>query len=102
MSTTTASSPCSTGERSSGSDRRSGRGRAGRPWPYAVTMSHPAPPRSSLSTRVVVGLVVLIVVWFLIRIALGMVYSVIRGALFVALFAIVAWVVLVGPPGRRD
>jgi hypothetical protein len=62
----------------------------------------PAPPRSSLGTRVVVGIVALVVLWIVVRVVLGMVYSLIRAALFIALFAIVAWVVLVGPPGRRD
>jgi hypothetical protein len=65
-------------------------------------MSRPAPPRSSLSTRVVVGIVAVVAIWIVIRVVLGMVYSLIRAALFVTLFAIVAWVVLVGPPGRRD
>jgi hypothetical protein len=62
----------------------------------------PAAPRGSLTTRLLVGLVLLIVAWIVIRIALGMVYSIIRSVLFVALFAVVAWIVLVGPPGRRD
>ncbi len=62
----------------------------------------PAAPRGSLSTRLLVGLVLLIVAWIVIRIALGMVYSIIRSVLFIALFAVVAWIVLVGPPGRRD
>ncbi len=62
----------------------------------------PAPPRGSVSTRLLVGLVLLIIAWIVIRIALGMVYSIIRSVLFIALFAVVAWIVLVGPPGRRD
>jgi hypothetical protein len=62
----------------------------------------PAPTRQSLTTRVVVGLVMLVVAWIVIRALLGMVYSIIRSALFVALFLVVAWIVLVGPPGRRD
>jgi hypothetical protein len=73
----------------------------GRP-SYAVRMANPAPPRSTLGTRVVVGILALIAVWIVLRIVLGMVYSLIRAALFVALFAVIAWVVLVGPPGRRD
>ncbi len=44
----------------------------------------------------------LVVAWIVIRALLGMVYSIIRAALFVGLFLVVAWIVLVGPPGRRD
>lgn len=62
----------------------------------------PAPPTQSLTARVAVGLVLLLVAWVVIRALLGMVYSIIRSALFVALFLVVAWIVLVGPPGRRD
>lgn len=65
-------------------------------------MSRPAAPRESLATRVIVGLVILVVAWIVVRILLGFVYSIIRALLFIALFALVAWVVLVGPPGRRD
>jgi hypothetical protein len=62
----------------------------------------PAPVRQSLTTRLLVGLVLLIVAWFVLRLVLGMVYSIIRSALFIGLFLVVAWIVLVGPPGRRD
>jgi hypothetical protein len=62
----------------------------------------PAPTRQSLPTRLVVGLVLLVVAWLVIRALLGMVYSIIRSALFIGLFLVVAWIVLVGPPGRRD
>lgn len=65
-------------------------------------MSRPAAPRESFTTRLVVGIVLLIVAWIVIRALLGMVYAIIRALLFIALFAIVAWIVLVGPPGRRD
>ena len=65
-------------------------------------MSRPAAPRDSLATRVVVGLVLLVVAWLVLRVVLGFVYSIIRSLLFVALFAVVAWIVLVGPPGRHD
>lgn len=65
-------------------------------------MSRPAAPRDSITTRVVVGIVLMLVAWIVIRWALGFVYSIIRSVLFIALFAVVAWVVLVGPPGRRD
>jgi hypothetical protein len=62
----------------------------------------PAPAKQSLTTRVVVGVVLLIVAWIVIRTLLGMVYSIIRSALFIGLFLLVAWIVLVGPPGRHD
>jgi uncharacterized membrane protein len=62
----------------------------------------PAPPRESITTRVLVGLVLLVVAWFVIRVVLGTVFALIRAALFVALFAVIAWVVLVGPPGRDE
>lgn len=65
-------------------------------------MSRPAAPRDSFATRVVVGLVLLVLAWIVLRMVLGFVYSLIRAALFIALFGVVAWVVLVGPPGRRD
>jgi hypothetical protein len=51
-----------------------------------------------------VGLVLLgmLIVWFLVSSILGFVFSLIRMLLLVALFAIVAWFVLIGPPDRRD
>jgi hypothetical protein len=60
-------------------------------------------PSSGLATRVVVGAVALFVLWIVLRMLLGTVFALIRTALFVGLFAVVAWVVLVGPPdmGRK-
>ena len=56
-------------------------------------------PRSSgIGTRIVVGIVALIAVWLVFQLVLGAVFAIIRMALFVVLFGIVAWVVLVGPP----
>lgn len=51
-----------------------------------------------------VGLVVLgvLIVWFVVSSLLGFVFSLIRMLMFVALFAIVAWFVLIGPPDRRE
>jgi uncharacterized membrane protein len=51
-----------------------------------------------------VGLVLLavLIVWFLVSSVLGFVFSLIRMLLFVALFAIVAWFVLIGPPDSND
>lgn len=48
------------------------------------------------------GLVVLVVIWIVVNSVLGMVFALARAALLIAVFGIVAWVVLVGPPGRRD
>jgi uncharacterized membrane protein len=51
-----------------------------------------------------VGLVLLavLVVWILVSAVLGFVFSLIRTLLFIALFAIVAWFVLIGPPDRHE
>jgi hypothetical protein len=51
-----------------------------------------------------VGLVLLgvLITWFVVSSVLGFVFSLIRMLLFVALFAIVAWFVLIGPPDRHD
>lgn len=60
-------------------------------------MSDPAPPRLPFVTRLLIGFVVLVVLWVVAGALLGFVFSLIRALLFLALFAIVAWVVLVGP-----
>jgi hypothetical protein len=65
-------------------------------------MSGPAAPPKSFATRVVVGLVILVIVWIVLGQLLGFVYALIRAALFVGLFAVVAWIVLVGPPSRPE
>ena len=52
--------------------------------------------------RVGVVLLAVLIVWLLVSSVLGFVFSLIRMLLFVALFAIVAWFVLIGPPGRHD
>ena len=52
--------------------------------------------------RVALVLLAMLVVWLLVSSVLGFVFSVIRMLLFVALFAIVAWFVLIGPPDRHD
>lgn len=65
-------------------------------------MSRPAPPGESFTTRLVIGIVLLVVAWIVIRVVLGTIYSIIRALLFIALFGVVAWIVLVGPPGRHD
>ena len=52
--------------------------------------------------RVALVLLAVVVVWLLVSSVLGFVFSLIRMLLFVALFAIVAWFVLIGPPDRHD
>jgi hypothetical protein len=52
--------------------------------------------------RVAVVVLAVLVVWFLVSAALGFVFSLIRTLLFIALFAIVAWFVLIGPPDRHE
>jgi hypothetical protein len=66
-------------------------------------MARPVEPRGGgLTSRILLGLVVLAVIWIAVDSVLGMVVSLVRGALLIALFGIVAWVVLVGRPGGRD
>jgi len=66
-------------------------------------MARPVEPRGGgLTTRILLGIVVLVVVWIVVQSVLGMVFAFVRAALLVALFGIVAWIVLVGPPGGRD
>jgi hypothetical protein len=66
-------------------------------------MAQPVEPRGGgLTGRIVLGLVVLVIIWFVVQSVLGMVFAVARAALLIALFGVVAWVVLVGPPGGRD
>jgi hypothetical protein len=60
------------------------------------------PPGGGLTGRIVLGIVVLVVIWIVVQSVLGMVFSLVRAALLIALFGIVVWVVLVGPPGGRD
>ena len=52
--------------------------------------------------RVALVLLAMLVVWLLVSSVLGFVFSLIRMLLFVALFAIVAWFVLIGPPDRHE
>jgi hypothetical protein len=52
--------------------------------------------------RVALVLLAVLVVWFIVSALLGVVFSLIRTLLFIALFAIVAWFVLIGPPDRHD
>jgi hypothetical protein len=59
-------------------------------------------PGGGLTGRIVLGIVVLVLIWIVVQSLLGMVFGLLRGALLIALFGVVAWVVLVGPPGGRD
>lgn len=45
-------------------------------------------------------LAALVLLWLVIGLVLGMVFAVVRGLLVLAIFGVVAWIVLVGPPGR--
>jgi hypothetical protein len=47
-------------------------------------------------------LLVVLVVWLIVQLVVGFVFSLIRMALLLALFAVVAWIVLVGPPERDE
>ncbi|HKH04023.1 MAG TPA: hypothetical protein VKA65_02580 [Acidimicrobiales bacterium] len=66
-------------------------------------MARQVEPRksTSLSTRVVIGVVILVTAWLALQFVIGAVFALIRAALFVALFGLIAWVVLVGPPDFR-
>jgi hypothetical protein len=61
-----------------------------------------ARPRESLLGRVVVALAILFLAWLLLQIVVGWVFSIVRALVILALFAVVAWVVLIGRPDRRD
>ena len=67
-------------------------------------MAGPPKSRSSerILTRVLLGLLVLVVAWVVLQWVLGALFALLRIALLLVLFGVVAWVVLVGPPGMRD
>lgn len=52
--------------------------------------------------KIGVALVVIVLAWLVVQLFLGFVFSLIRMALFLALFGVVAWFVLIGPPDRRE
>jgi hypothetical protein len=52
--------------------------------------------------RIAIVALAVLVVWFLVSAVLGLVFSLIRTLVFIALFAIVAWFVLIGPPDRHE
>ncbi len=59
-------------------------------------MARPVERSSGWTTRLLVGLVLVIVLWWVASALLGFVFSLIRMLLFLALFGLIAWVVLVG------
>jgi hypothetical protein len=61
-----------------------------------VGMARPVERSSGWTTRLLVGLVLVIVAWWVLNAVVGFVFSLIRMLLFLALFALIAWVVLVG------
>jgi hypothetical protein len=65
-------------------------------------MAEPTSGSSELLTRLGVGVVVVVVALLLFQFVLGWIFSLIRIALVVALLAVVAWLVLVGPPGTDE
>ena len=52
--------------------------------------------------KVGVALLVIVLACLVVQLFLGFVFSLIRMALFLALFGVVAWFVLIGPPDRRE
>ncbi|MGH9111382.1 MAG: hypothetical protein ACRDZN_03645 [Acidimicrobiales bacterium] len=65
-------------------------------------MVRPAERGQGFLGKIGIALLVVLVAWLAVQLFLGFVFSLIRMALFVALFAVVAWFVLVGPPDRRE
>lgn len=53
-------------------------------------------------TRVVVGLLVLVIGVLVFQVVLGWIFSLVRVALMLVLLGLVAWLVLVGPPGMDE
>ena len=60
------------------------------------------PPGSGTLGRILVAVAVVVLLWFVVNAVLGTVFAVVRGLLLLALFGVVAWIVLVGPPRGRD
>jgi hypothetical protein len=55
-----------------------------------------------LLTRILLGLAVLVLAWLVLDFLLGWLFQLVRIALLLALLGVVAWFVLVGPPGSDD
>jgi hypothetical protein len=65
-------------------------------------MAQPVGPReSSFLTRLAIVVLVLVALWLVVGAVLGFVFTILRTLLFVGLIAVVAWIVLIGPPGGR-
>lgn len=63
-------------------------------------MARPA-ESSGWTTRLLLGVVLVIVAWWVLTALVGFVFSLIRMLLFLALFAVIAWVVLIGGRDRN-
>jgi uncharacterized membrane protein YiaA len=53
-----------------------------------------------LLMSVVLGIVLLVVGWWVLNLVMGAIFALVRVALLLALLGVVAWFVLVGPPGK--
>jgi hypothetical protein len=67
-----------------------------------VRMAHPVRPSGSgIITRLAVGVLVVLALWLVVGAVVGFVFTIVRTLLFLGLIALVAWIVLIGPPGGR-
>jgi hypothetical protein len=65
-------------------------------------MAQPAPPREGgIIFRLLVGVVLLFLAWVVLKMVLGLFFSVVRAVLFLGLIAVVAWVVLAARSDSR-
>ena len=65
-------------------------------------MAQPAPPREGgILIRLVVGVVLLFLAWVVLKMVLGLFFSVVRAVLFLGLIAVVVWVVLAARSDSR-
>jgi hypothetical protein len=65
-------------------------------------MAQPAPPREGgIIIRLVVGVVLLFLAWVVLKMVLGLFFSVVRTVLFLGLIAVVVWVVLAARSDSR-
>jgi hypothetical protein len=69
-------------------------------WSYSDGMARPV-ESTSWTTRLLLGVLLVIVAWWVLSALVGFVFSLIRMLLFLALFAVIAWVVLVGGRDRN-
>lgn len=65
-------------------------------------MARPVERSSGWTTRLLLGVLLVIVAWWVLTSLVGLVFSLIRMLLFLALFAVIAWVVLVGGRDRNS